>query len=65
MPPPYRTVLPNGVNVSPAILNAWMPNGMPMIVTHRTRPMNAHAAAIARPPKTSHRILPMSLIVQS
>ena len=57
-PPPYTTDLPNGVRVRPAILNAWMPSGMPTMVMHSTMPMIAHATASSRPPRISHRILP-------
>jgi hypothetical protein len=55
-PPPYTTVLPNGVSVKPAILNACTPNGMPMMVTHSTSPITAQLAARNRPPKISHKI---------
>ena len=61
----YTTVLPNGVSVSSAILNAWTPNGMPMIVMHSSKPTSAHPIAIANPPRTSHRILPKSLMPPS
>ena len=43
-PPPSgvrTTVRPNGHSTKPASLNAWMPNGMPMIVMHITRPGTA------------------------
>lgn len=36
-----------------------------MMVTHRTNPISTQEIAIANPPKTIHRILPMILIAGS
>ncbi len=36
-----------------------------MMVTHRTNPISTQEIAIANPPKTIHRILPMMLIAGS
>ena len=37
--PALTTVLPNGVNASPASLNEATPNGIPMIVMHNSTPV--------------------------
>lgn len=59
------TLAPNGQSASLAILNDWIPKGTPMTVTHRTNPINIQETAIANPPKTIHRILPMIRIAGS
>ena len=51
------TDAPNGISASLANLKHCFPNGIPMMVMHRTSPTIAVVTASSIPPKMSHRIL--------
>ena len=48
---------PNGQSASFAILNDWMPNGMPMIVMQFSRPAPTYLSAIQKPTSTTQMML--------
>ena len=50
----YLTRAPNGINASFAILKNCVPNGIPMTVMQRRRPMIALAIAISMPKNRIH-----------
>ncbi len=48
------TVLPNGVNASPASLKCCTPNGKPIMVTQNSRPSPMWVSAMGMPPTNHH-----------
>jgi hypothetical protein len=53
------TSAPKGMRTIGISLNAWMPNGIPMIVMHRITPPMRQFTASHKPPKMIQRMLPM------
>ena len=51
---------PNGSNASGTIFQQAMPNGIPMIVMHKSRPATRCASASSQPTSTSQMTLPIT-----
>lgn len=50
--------LPNGATAATAILNVWIPKGIPIIVKQSARELNKYSKKMRKPPKMNHMILP-------
>ena len=53
------TFFPNGNNVNKPILKHRIPNGIPMIVMQKTKPITKYPRAETKPPKINQIILPI------
>ena len=56
------TFFPNGKSSSIPILKHCMPNGMPIIVTQKTKPVIKYPNAARKPPQISHIKLPIAFM---
>ena len=63
VPPPYSTSRPKGHRDSDANLKHCSPYGMPIMVMHQISPEKHQQIALRSPPKISHNMLPMVLML--
>ncbi len=55
------TLRPKGHITKAAILNAWIPNGIPIIVKQKMNPENIHSNVVQKPPNTIQNKFPIIL----